>query len=63
MITRYIKHMYIHTSLFFQFICLLQNFKHLLKTLNTCMLWSASNRKVVMGLYDAYKQAQVRKKM
>ena len=42
---------------------LLQDFKHLLKTYNTRMLWNASNKKVVMGLYDAYKQAQVSKQM
>ena len=42
---------------------LLQDFKHLLKTYNTRMLWNTSNKKVVMGLYDAYKQAQVSKQM
>ena len=77
MIMRYVTHIYYKSFLSYKnverkgcanipkqinFIYLLQNFKHLLKTLNTCMLWSASNRKVVMGLYDAYKQAQVRKR-
>ena len=60
MLKEKVVRMYYHKQI--NFIYLLQNFKHLLKTFNTCMLWSASNRKVVMGLYDAYKQAQVRKR-
>ncbi len=32
---------------------------HQLETKNTKLLWNLSNKRVVLGLYDAYKQAQV----
>ncbi len=32
---------------------------HQLETKNTKLLWNLSNKRVVLGLYDAFKQAQV----
>ena len=36
-------------------------FIHKLEATNTRVLWNSSNRNVVFGLYDAFKQAQVSK--